>query len=1400
MSTVTLKKLPGIYITEQFPEVVAVSNPPALTEILIGSQRTVVSGEQGILGGPAFETAVPLLSSSVTEWVFTAKITNGATAGVLLNFAGLVINFPAAVTATVEDFVTLLRANIFAGGFTASLVRDIYTSTTAVSGELKVKILASEGARDSGFLPSIVFTTIGGGMTIKNGAGSTLSSGNKLAISLEALTTHAFPDLNANWESIFSRRVIEEVLYGLDASQQNGTRAYSEPERFYFDVTVRMRTVLSNYLQLSSHQRAFFGDFVYVADASTIAGAPPAPITVTNVPLNGSQRATVVSIRTGIEYELRLGFDYSCPIGVTAGAYQQGDTITILGTGPTWAVLGTDAVLIRLVYVPDRYVMPLPVLYYAPVAPGSQSVFEPMPLTTFTVDATIGQISASHVDPPVAARFNYSGVYNIVKTAGSLTALVNMAPRISRTVSASVIGATNQTLVMDVYGTVNIVPASIVVHRADGVKLVLSSDYTFNAATNTFTFLAAGPNAPTAGASNPLSIRFVDMPQVTYVGAPTVTVSSALTSVTYDPAITHLGGGLFEVSSDVTGYIDDAFPNHDLVSNSKWALTPDPSGVIFSGAGTLASVTIGAAGAGYSDGDGVTFTGGGGSGATGIVVDDGAGGVQQVVFTNFGVGYTSAPTPVFAGPGVGASGTAVVDVSGGSGAAATAILDGSVVTSIHITNRGSGYLSAPSVSYSDINTAIPQIPGTAQPIALALIGPPSAGQLLSPIVGAEGFPTNVGAATIVIADTGKVSRVNITNGGSGYTVATIAFASGAAAGVVILDGAGTVVGVRMTDFGSGYGSAPGVVISGDGVGATGDAILGTGTGATGLVVVEPSGLNILSIHVTNRGTGYTEAPGVLVLRGFPSPLLRLYLFAPIASGSIASVAISATIEYPYQPELRLEFMADRNDLDGTLFYFGTASEMAALPQLADVYASQAIAPDLTTANPTLHAASIALSTSGVSVGVGFGAFTPTRIDRILNVLQRQPNAYWLVGITQDSAAILQYIGAHIDKMVATIAGTQIHYAPGGFRVLMDTVDQRNEVQILPAPVDTIGGTGFLVNAISGGVAVQANLVGMTGDTAQIVAGKYCEFYATDATGDAIGGSTTWPKQKPKRLLITDVDLSDLTAAQFTVSDPTLPPLLDPAGAGDATFALKLGASFRIIDVRTDLATGEGIGEEIQAIGQAANGERRWFLQPDMVTIVDTDAQTRAVPGYYRSVVSAAVRANNLPHQGLTNFALPVLNGVHRNAGFYTDDDTILEMTSGGADYAVQSAIPGPVSSLQQMTADRLDQFTQEPTVVQVIDYTAAALKTNLGGYIGLANVTPSVMQAIGAICESTFEALKLIQAPLLGPLILRGRVIKISQLPSTARNSGVSLEVGITVPQVINEIIIKLAIDAPVAA
>lgn len=135
-------------------------------------------------------------------------------------------------------------------------------------------------------------------------------------------------------------------------------------------------------------------------------------------------------------------------------------------------------------------------------------------------------------------------------------------------------------------------------------------------------------------------------------------------------------------------------------------------------------------------------------------------------------------------------------------------------------------------------------------------------------------------AAFGVVSGGGVSTVNITNGGSGYTTASVAFSGGGgtgAAATATLTG-GVVTSITVTSTGSGYTSAPTVSISGDGTGAT----------ATSTVTPQVSG--VTSITVGTAGSGYATAPVVTITGGGGTGATAT---ATVSGGSVTGVTVTA---------------------------------------------------------------------------------------------------------------------------------------------------------------------------------------------------------------------------------------------------------------------------------------------------------------------------------------------------------------------------------------------------------------------------------------------------------------------------------------------------------------------------
>jgi hypothetical protein len=169
--------------------------------------------------------------------------------------------------------------------------------------------------------------------------------------------------------------------------------------------------------------------------------------------------------------------------------------------------------------------------------------------------------------------------------------------------------------------------------------------------------------------------------------------------------------------------------------------------VAFSAPNTVVSATVTVGGSGYTSVPTVTFSGGAGSGAAATAVLTG-GIVTSIIVTAVGTGYTSVPTIAFTGGGgTLAAATAVL----GTTATATVVLTGTVVTSLIVTAVGSGYTSTPTITFT---------------------GGGGTGATATAVLGVTA------TATAVLTGT-TVTSLILNGGGTGYTVSpTITFSGG----------------------------------------------------------------------------------------------------------------------------------------------------------------------------------------------------------------------------------------------------------------------------------------------------------------------------------------------------------------------------------------------------------------------------------------------------------------------------------------------------------------------------------------------------------------------------------------------------------------------------------------------
>lgn len=241
-----------------------------------------------------------------------------------------------------------------------------------------------------------------------------------------------------------------------------------------------------------------------------------------------------------------------------------------------------------------------------------------------------------------------------------------------------------------------------------------------------------------------------------------------------------------------------------------------------------------------------------------------SGGVVEVRVLTGGSGYESAPSVSLSG-------------GGGTGAAAVAVMAGTRVDSVIITNQGTGYTGSPAVAFSaasgsGASASAYAYTGTLRPMSFfqgrfgTVYGVDGMGRGVR-WTGGTASVTPIGlhrpavgpAVTASSSSPGKrISAIQLVDGGRGYSSApTVTLSGGSATKPATAQAAianGRVVGVRVSDPGAGYQAAPSISFSG-----------GLGSGATFSVGVAGS---VAGLRVTAAGTGYTssgtEAPALTI--------------------------------------------------------------------------------------------------------------------------------------------------------------------------------------------------------------------------------------------------------------------------------------------------------------------------------------------------------------------------------------------------------------------------------------------------------------------------------------------------------------------------------------------------------
>lgn len=178
-------------------------------------------------------------------------------------------------------------------------------------------------------------------------------------------------------------------------------------------------------------------------------------------------------------------------------------------------------------------------------------------------------------------------------------------------------------------------------------------------------------------------------------------------------------------------------------------------------------------------------------------------------------------------------------------------------------------------------TPIITLTNSTGPVGMILGDSQELGQYLFVCDGVKAWIVETNDTVTEISDS-MLDSILITDGGTGYTTATISFTGGGGSGATAtatLD-AGVIIAIDITDAGTGYTSAPTVVITGDGTAAAADSFL---TGFPNPHVPDPAFMDgyIFLIKGTDIWNCYLDDPmkwspsDYITAEMYPDPIIGL---------------------------------------------------------------------------------------------------------------------------------------------------------------------------------------------------------------------------------------------------------------------------------------------------------------------------------------------------------------------------------------------------------------------------------------------------------------------------------------------------------------------------------------------
>lgn len=276
----------------------------------------------------------------------------------------------------------------------------------------------------------------------------------------------------------------------------------------------------------------------------------------------------------------------------------------------------------------------------------------------------------------------------------------------------------------------------------------------------------------------------------------------------------------------------------------------------------------------------------------------------------------------------------------------------------------------------------------------------------------------------------------------------------------------------------------------------------------------------------------------------------------------------------------------------------------------------------------------------------------------------------------------------------------------------------------------------------------------------------------------VGGGTLTPAQQ-KSLTTTRHQIASVDSDQQVtlVNDPT----------GGAAPGLTLDpVSYRIT---RDLTKDEQ-AQFVAGYSSSFANRRIVHTWPDILA-VSVNAVATPVPGYFAGAVLVAMTAGLPSQAGFTN--LSVAGFVGRANSDDRFSDTQLDVIAGGGTLIFTQPVQGAALSVRhQLTTDVSTIYFQELSVTKNVDLVARFLRQLYAPFLGVYNITETLLDLMKTRGEAGVSFLKQQTAPRVGAPLRKGSLSRIEE--SAIQPDSVEVDFRIGVPLPLNNVRITLFI------